>query len=284
MNKKFFVGILLSSLVFTLTACSIVVAPVVPEPVVEKPISTDLIKVTTPTPNLSVTSPLEISGEAKGPWFFEGSAPVKLLDANSKVLAEGIAQAQGDWMTENFVPFTASLTFSTPTTSTGTLVLSKDNPSGLPANDKSVSIPVKFTTTNETEAFVETMTVKVFFSNTKLDPEMQFCNKTYPINRIIPKTTGVARAAVEALLKGISKAEEDAGYVDQINAGVKIQSLSIKNGIAYIDFNQALQEKVGGSCKVGAISSQITETLKQFSTIKSVVISIDGDSETSLQP
>ena len=54
------------------------------------------------------------------------------------------AQAQSDWMTEEFVPFKAMLEFSAPTTATGTLVLEKDNPSGLPENADSLIVPVKF--------------------------------------------------------------------------------------------------------------------------------------------
>jgi len=60
------------------------------------------------------------------------------------VLGQIPAQAQGDWMTENFVPFAATLDFTTPTTATGSLILEKDNPSGLPENDKQLTIPVKF--------------------------------------------------------------------------------------------------------------------------------------------
>jgi hypothetical protein len=85
-----------------------------------------------------------VSGEARGSWYFEASFPVRLLDGNGQEIARGPAQAQGDWMTTNFVPFTVQLTFSPPTTPVGTLVLEKDNPSGLPQNAMSISIPVDF--------------------------------------------------------------------------------------------------------------------------------------------
>lgn len=104
----------------------------------------DLINVSQPTINQTVSSPLVITGEARGKWYFEASFPVKLLDANNQEVARGVAQAQGDWMTENFVPFTVSLTFSQPATASGQLILSKDNPSGLPANDAQLVIPVNF--------------------------------------------------------------------------------------------------------------------------------------------
>lgn len=103
-----------------------------------------LIRVTSPVPNTFVTSPLTISGEAKGTWYFEASFPVRLVDGNGQELALKPAQAQGDWMTENFVPFQVTLTFTQPTTPTGTLILMKDNPSGLPENDDEIRIPVQF--------------------------------------------------------------------------------------------------------------------------------------------
>jgi hypothetical protein len=48
-------------------------------------------------------------------------------------------------MTEEFVPFTATLTFEQPETETGFLVLEKDNPSGLPEQADELRIPVSFT-------------------------------------------------------------------------------------------------------------------------------------------
>ncbi len=48
-------------------------------------------------------------------------------------------------MTDAFVPFTATLTYpAQPAGSTGTLVLKKDNPSGEPVNDMSLTIPIQF--------------------------------------------------------------------------------------------------------------------------------------------
>lgn len=105
---------------------------------------TNLIKIDSPRPNAVVTSPLEITGVARGTWYFEASFPVKLFDDNGAELVIIPAQAQGEWMTENFVPFKATLEFTAPTTATGTLVLEKDNPSGLPENADSLIVPVRF--------------------------------------------------------------------------------------------------------------------------------------------
>ena len=107
--------------------------------------ATALIKVTFPRRNQLVQSPLKITGEARGSYFFEGSFPIKLLDENNNLIGQTVTHAQGEWMTENFVPFTATLTF-TPVLPNGfaNLIFQKDNPSGLPANDQSFTVPVRY--------------------------------------------------------------------------------------------------------------------------------------------
>ncbi len=106
----------------------------------------DLIRIFSPLPNAEIQSPLVIRGEARGNWYFEASFPVKLYDANGKdvPLTPGYIMANGEWMTTEFVPFEASLKFTKPATATGTLVLMKDNPSGLPEHDAQIEIPVRF--------------------------------------------------------------------------------------------------------------------------------------------
>jgi Immunoglobulin-like domain of bacterial spore germination len=105
-----------------------------PEPVV----------VLEPLPDTLIASPLTVTGQAVGSWYFEASFPVRLLDGNGEELAVQPAQAQGDWMTTSYVPFAVTLEFEKPSTDTGILVLEKDNPSGLPENDASIKIPVSF--------------------------------------------------------------------------------------------------------------------------------------------
>jgi len=103
-----------------------------------------LIKVTSPRADQTVQSPLTIKGEAKGFWFFEASFPVKLLDKDGNLLAQGIAQAKSDWMTEEFVSFEVSLVFASTSATSGAVILEKDNPSGLPEFARSLEIPVLF--------------------------------------------------------------------------------------------------------------------------------------------
>ncbi|MFA5413420.1 MAG: GerMN domain-containing protein [Patescibacteria group bacterium] len=130
----------------------------------------------------------------------------------------------------------------------------------------------------------ETMTVKVFFGNSIFDPEVLDCQKNFAVERIIPKTEAVGRAALEQLLAGPTDAEKTEGYFTSINPGVKVQSLVVAGGIANVDFDEQLEFQVGGSCRVAAIASQIRETLKQFPTVTDVIISINGRTEDILQP
>lgn len=104
----------------------------------------NLIRVNKPQPNEVIKSPFEITGEARGYWFFEASFPIKLIDENGKELEMAIAQAKSDWMTEDFVPFEATLEFEKPETNRGVLILEKDNPSGLPEHADELRIPVRF--------------------------------------------------------------------------------------------------------------------------------------------
>lgn len=238
---------------------------------------TDLVRIMTPRPNGTIKSPAAIEGEARGFWYFEASFPIKLYDENNNLLATAIAEAEGDWMTENFVKFKAVLSYGVAKAGKGTLVLEKDNPSGLPENDDKLIVPVKY------DVGVEAMTVKAYFNNSQMDPEVS-CNKVFPVERIVPKTQAVARAALEELLKSVTDAEKKAGFYTSINSGVKIQSLAIENGTAKVDFDEQLEFQVGGSCRVSAIRAEITETLKQFPTISSVIISINGRTEDILQP
>ncbi len=99
----------------------------------------------TPLANTVISSPLVVKGEARGNWFFEASFQVFLTDWDGLIIAEGIATAEGEWMTTDFVPFTATLNFIKPSYgATGSLILKKDNPSGLPQYDDALEITVKF--------------------------------------------------------------------------------------------------------------------------------------------
>ncbi len=109
----------------------------------------DLIVVDSPLPGESVSSPLIITGKARGTWYFEASFPIDVIDWDGRIIAQGHAEAQSDWMTEAYVPFVARITYTTPvpgdpTVNRGTIIIHKDNPSGLPEHDRVLEFPIVF--------------------------------------------------------------------------------------------------------------------------------------------
>ena len=105
-----------------------------PEPVI----------ISSPDLSQSVKSPLTLSGQIDPSWIFEASFPIELFDNQGKSLFKGFASVPS-WTdgNSNLVDFTATVKFSTTTTS-GTLEIRNDNPSGLSENSKSFKIPVTF--------------------------------------------------------------------------------------------------------------------------------------------
>lgn len=107
----------------------------------------EMIVVTSPQPGEAIASPLIVRGRARGTWYFEGSFPVSLTDWDGKIITDGYAEAKGEWMTEEFVDFEGTIKFTKPDTKVsnkGTLILRRDNPSGLPENDAAIEIPIVF--------------------------------------------------------------------------------------------------------------------------------------------
>ncbi|KKW16492.1 MAG: hypothetical protein UY56_C0015G0003 [Parcubacteria group bacterium GW2011_GWA1_50_14] len=238
------------------------------------------VVVAAPLPNEEIQSPLTVHGKARGTWFFEANLPVELLDADGNVVVQKGVQAEEDWMTADFVPFSVELTFAQPKTATGILRIKKDNPSGLPEHDASFDVPVRFGNASGNNG---TMPVKVFFGSSVEDPKGLECNASYPVVRNIPKTQSVAQAAIRELLLGPTPEEKQKGYFTSLPDGVKLERISIADGVARAEFSEEL-DRTGGSCRVGSIRSQIVETIKQFPTVKDVVISIGGRTEDILQP
>lgn len=97
-----------------------------------------------PGSRTTITSPLAVVGQVPGGWSFEASFPVKLLNSKGEVIASGPAAVLGDWTSGQSSSFAMTLTWSSLQTGVGSLVLARDNPSGLSANDDSLTIPVKF--------------------------------------------------------------------------------------------------------------------------------------------
>lgn len=100
------------------------------------------VQITAPQPNTTVGQRFEVKGEAPGNWFFEASFPIQIRDKDGNVIARTHASAQGEWMTTEQVKFTSTINIETAYKGPATLILMRDNPSGLPENDDSTEIPI----------------------------------------------------------------------------------------------------------------------------------------------
>lgn len=104
--------------------------------------SADMIVIDAPKPGESVGTSFTVVGKARGGWYFEASFPLRVLSAQGSLLKEMPVQADGEWMTSEFVPFSETVMVPPGTKGAVTLILQNDNPSGLPENAASVSIPL----------------------------------------------------------------------------------------------------------------------------------------------
>lgn len=114
-------------------------------PPTPSPLTTNHPIIDQPLPHTALTNPLSISGQARGTWFFEASFPLSLYDAHGQLLATGLATTTANWMTTDYIPFSAQLSFTPPAGhGTATLVLQKDNPSTNPNLDEAVSLTLTY--------------------------------------------------------------------------------------------------------------------------------------------
>ena len=114
-----------------------------PEGAVEL-VGDSLIQIYSPEPGALITSPLKVGGVARGVYYFEGDFPVRLEDNDGNELALTPAKAASNWMTEDWVEYSATLEFAAPATEAGFLILERDNPSGLEGNAHRLKLPVRF--------------------------------------------------------------------------------------------------------------------------------------------
>ena len=136
----------------------------------------------------------------------------------------------------------------------------------------------------------DTVAIKLYFP---LGEDLQ------EVHLRIPKTPAIATAALEHLLWG-PPSPNLAGFSTEIptpqqvlafpgrgadwGPRVRLLSVTIVDGIALADFSREMEAYGGGSLRVKVLRDQITQTLKQFSTVQQVIIAVEGETETALQP
>lgn len=229
----------------------------------------------TPKNGATVTNTFVVSGNAR---VFENTVSLTIRNLRTnKILLTGILEAQAQDVGQ-YGPFEKEIVLS---------------PSNLTPGDKLEIKVFQASAKDGSETDVKSstviydknarQTVKIFFTNDAKNPKAD-CGIVFSVPRDIPVTKAIARTTLSELLEGPTEAEVIQGYGTAINDNVTIRSLIIKDNTAYVDLSEEIQKNLGGSCRVTAIRSQIEQTLKQFPSVKNVEISVNGKSESILQP
>jgi spore germination protein GerM len=126
-----------------------------------------------------------------------------------------------------------------------------------------------------------TSALRVYFNNAQLAATEQDCAIVFERSRQVPRTEGVATAALRQLFAGPSEAERAAGYRSPFSAATAgwLRRVHIEHGTAYVDLHD-LRAQLGGatsSCGAAELLTQIERTLRQFPTVRRVILAIDGE-------
>lgn len=210
----------------------------------------------------TLTSPFTVKGSAIA---FENTVSWRLLDGNGQKLESGFVTANapdagqpGDFEIRAFI-------LNVPKSATGTLeVLEYSAKDGKPTHV--VTVPVKLPQ--------QTMSVKPFYPPNRVGAD---CGEVFPDERVVPRSSLPIETSLRVLLTGhVSNA---------VPERTQLISLKVSGSTATAVFSLELENYGGGSCNVQAIRAQIEQTLKQFSSIRNVVISVEGKTpEETLQP
>ena len=165
MKKEIWIVVILAIIIIALIAVlAFVKKPLPTGPGLAPWADARTLSVISPTADQEVSSPLKITGIVGGSGWsgFEGQVgTVKLLDYKGAVLAQTYLAATTEW-TALPTKFEATLNFTAANSGPATLEFRNENPSGDPARDRTITMPIKI------KATAETMTVKAFFGKNEI--------------------------------------------------------------------------------------------------------------------
>jgi len=120
-------------------------------------------------------------------------------------------------------------------------------------------------------------TVSVFFSNIEKDPTLKNCAQVYPVIRNIKSLPSIEENALKSLLVGPTDSEVSQGFVTNFpEDDVALMNIENMDNTYTVNFNKSLQEGVRGACRIQALKAQIEQTVKQFATSSTIIITVDG--------
>lgn len=122
---------------------------------------------------------------------------------------------------------------------------------------------------------------KVFFSNTKLNPEMLDCRLVYPVELPVSGTLPYEEQALRSLFTGPNEAQQEAGFQSFFNTTTAkiLRSIKVVDNVVLVNLKdlRTLIPNANSSCGSAQFLAQIENTLKQFPQIYQVYMAIDED-------
>lgn len=123
--------------------------------------------------------------------------------------------------------------------------------------------------------------LRVYFNHAGLAATPTDCAIVFERRREVPSTEAVATAALNQLFAGPTEAEREAGYRSPFSATTAglLKRVFVEHGTAYVDLNdpRALLPGATSSCGAAEFNAAIERTLRQFSTVRRVILAIDGE-------
>lgn len=240
------------------------------------------------TPNMMILSPQR--DITVGPQFqilglsrtFENNVQWRVVKEDGAVVAQGFTTATGP-DTGRFALFDPVVDVKDYRGNAAVEVFEYSAKDGSVINF--VSVPVTIDGNYHTDT--------LYFSNRYKDVGAMRCEETYPVSRTT-RTLQTLRALtpeeviqgnLETMLKGVGTSEDEAGYFSSIPEGVAVEDVAFEGSTVRVQFSQALEQGVGGSCRVAAIRSQIVNTVMAAADgVKIVEIAVGERVEDVLQP
>mgnify|MGYP000938577515 CR=1 FL=1 len=248
------------------------VNPVRPRPAAAQCDAQNFICINAPLAQATITNPTVVTGTAIA---FESTFQWRIEAANGKLIAQGTAMADAPDVGRPGAFAIRAFWEAVPQTATGTLIAYEASArDGEPTHV--VRVPIRFSVLPAVER-------SLFFVKENPGPK-ESCAAVQAARFSLPGAGAPVEATLRALL-ATDSSEAPIGFRTAIPDRTGLVSLVVTNGLAKVVFDEGLERDGGGSCRVGAIRAQITETLKQFPSIRDVEISVRGKTPAeTLQP
>lgn len=125
--------------------------------------------------------------------------------------------------------------------------------------------------------------VTIYFANSQQNNNTTDCSVVTGVVRTIPKTSAIAKAALNELFKGPTTSEKAQGYSSLFSNATSdiLLSITIQEQIAYVNLKDIRSRLPNASTSCGSTQffAEVESTLKQFEGIQKVIYAINGDPE-----